>query len=176
VAAAGCDRFLVFHILRGESAMRLRFSGAIAATFIVLSAGLAQAAGMRAANHNAALAPIHELVADMNKGDTKAAATLFTAQNDVTDEFPPFHWTGNGFDAWAADYTKMVAAQGLSGVMFHPSKPYVSLSRNRGYVVLPMHITWLQRGKKGGEVGDLVVVLAKEGIHWRITSWTWTHR
>jgi hypothetical protein len=41
---------------------------------------------------------------------------------------------------------------------------------------MPMRTTWLQRGKKGGEVGNFVVVLAKAGTDWRITSWTWTRR
>ena len=52
--------------------MTLLFSGAIAATFIVVPAGLAQAAGMRAANHNAALAPIHEFIAAMRGGSLAA--------------------------------------------------------------------------------------------------------
>lgn len=157
--------------------MTLRLSAAIIAIFIVMSACTAQAGGLRTADKEAALARIHEFVADMNKGDMKAAAALFTAQNDVTDEFAPFHWTGNGFDAWAADYTNMVAAGGFTGGTLHPAKPHiVTLTEDRGYVVLPMRITWLQKGKKGGEAGDFVVVLAKQGADWRIASWTWTRR
>jgi len=151
-------------------------SSAIAATAIVMSAAAAQAGGLHVAEKKAALSPVHEFIADMNKGDMNSAAGLFTARNDVTDEFAPFHWTGNGFEAWAADYTKMVAAGGFTGVTLHPAKPDVTLTQDRGYVVVPMRITWMQQGKKGGEVGDFVVVLAKEGAEWRITSWTWTHR
>ena len=154
--------------------MTLRFSGAIAATFILVSVGFAQAAEMSAADHNAALAPVHEFLADMNKGDIKSAAALFTAQNDITDEFAPFHWTGNGFRAWSADFAKLLAAEGISSVTFHPAKPHVTLSENRGYVVVPTRITWLKKGKKGGETGDFVVVLVKMGAEWRIASWTWT--
>ncbi len=56
------------------------------------------------------------------------------------------------------------------------AKPDMTLTQNRGYVVIPMRITWMQQGKKGGEAADFVVVPAKEGAEWRITSWTWTRR
>lgn len=156
--------------------MTSRLYNAIAATAIVMAAAAAQAGGLQVADRKAALAPVYAFIADVNKGDMKSAASLFTARNDVTDEFAPFHWTGNGFEAWLADYTKMAAAGGFTAGTLHPRKPDVTLTQDRGYVVMPMRITWLQRGKKGGEEGDFVVVLAKEGADWRITSWTWTRR
>ena len=54
---------------------------------------------------DALLAPIHQFIDGVNKGDMKAAAAAHVAAPAILDEVAPHNWQGEGaVDKWAASF------------------------------------------------------------------------
>src|ERR1700733_2490883 len=73
------------------------FAGALLALLWVSAPALA------VGDHDAVLAPIHQFVEALNKGDMKAAAATHTAAPSIIDDVPPHQWQGaDAFDKWSS--------------------------------------------------------------------------
>ena len=123
------------------------------------------------------MAPIRQFIDGFNTGDTKSAyAAYATGSISITDEFPPFHWTGpNAAHAWAADYDKYAKAAGVSDGSVKYGEP--SRTETKGdlaYVIIPTTYLYKEHGQSMTESGQMTFVLRSQGGAWKISTWTWT--
>jgi hypothetical protein len=124
------------------------------------------------------LAPIHQFVDGLNKGDMKAAAAAHVAAPSIIDDVPPHSWQGDGaLDKWAAADDADMKKHDMTDAKVAIQKP--SHLQNEGdvaYVVVPTVYSFKMKGKKVAENGYLTFALAQQGSDWKIAAWTWTRR
>jgi ketosteroid isomerase-like protein len=123
----------------------------------------------------AMLKPVQDWIAAYNAGTGPLPEDIFTRDVVITDEFPPFIWTGiSGEHHWAT---------GIDGFM-KPGQEHVSVgaprffqsarSGDRVSFVLPAHL-WISRGKRRLDQSALwFYVLVKTASGWKIAADTWT--
>jgi hypothetical protein len=121
------------------------------------------------------MAPIHQFIDGLNKGDVKAAAASHVASPAIVDEFPPHFWQGPGaFQTWAADFQKDGEAHGLTDETMTLGAPVrTDISGDNGYAVVHGVFTFKQAGKPMNEPGQFAFALHKEAAGWKITGWGW---
>ena len=101
-------------------------------------------------------APIHQFLDGFNSGDMKTAAAAYaTGDLMIVDEFPPYHWLGsNAPQAWAADFDKLVKAEGSSDASVKYGSPTrTEVEGNLAYVIVPTTYLYKQHGKSLAEKG-----------------------
>jgi hypothetical protein len=121
---------------------------------------------------------INRFVAAFNKGDARTALTACANPVSIVDEFPPYAWTGpTGCADWAASYDRNAQRNGITDGFVTLTKPtYVTIVRNRAYVVTHATYVWKEHGKPKSETAArLTVALHKVGGVWLMTAWTWTN-
>jgi hypothetical protein len=147
---------------------------AFAAALAVVS-GLAS--GAAAAEKADVMAPVHQFMDSLNKGDTKTALAACASPASIVDEFPPYEWQGATACAdWANDFAADSTKNGITDSIVTLGKPkHVDITGDRAYVVVPATYTFKLHGKKTTESGStLTVALQKGSAGWRITGWAWT--
>jgi len=143
---------------------------------VTLPAILASPAFAHASAPDAAmLKPVQDWIAAYNAGTRPLPEDIFTQDVVITDEFPPFIWTGiSGEHRWAT---------AIDGFM-KPGQEHVSVgaprffqsarSGDRVSFVLPAHL-WIARGKiRLNESALWFYVLVKTARGWQIAVDTWT--
>ena len=127
---------------------------------------------------DALLAPIHQFIDGVNKGDMKAAAAAHVAAPAILDEVAPHNWQGEGaVDKWAASFGAEMQQDGITDAKLAIKKPsQLQHEGDAAYVVVPTIYSFKQKGKKAAENGYLTFALAQQGSDWKIASWTWTRR
>jgi ketosteroid isomerase-like protein len=145
---------------------------ALAATFLLLTTPVF------ASDETDIMAVINKMNDAMNKNDAKAAASAYTANAAIIDEFPPHFWSGsNVFDTWNNDFASFAKQQGDSDPWVTTQKAlHVSVAANRGYAVVPAVFTFKEHGKKMTEHGLWTFALEKAGGDWKIAGWAWARR
>jgi hypothetical protein len=89
----------------------------------------------------------------------------------IIDEFPPYHWQGDGTVAgWGGDFQKSGQA-GLTLTLAAPT--HLSVNGDDAYVVFPAAIVGKQNGKPLHETGSFAFVVSKAGGTWHSISWAW---
>jgi len=122
-------------------------------------------------------APINQMLKAFNTGDVKAIAAVYASGDiSITDEVPPFHWSGAGAnDAWLADLAKAEKAAGMTETKVGFGAPVrTETSGDSAYVVVPTTYSWKQGGQAMTENAVMTFVLHKESGAWKIAGWTWS--
>ena len=122
-------------------------------------------------------APIHQFIDAFNKGDNKtAAAAHWTADLAITDEVPPYRWSGpTAFAAWAHDLAANDAKQGIANeAVTLGAVTRTETDGRRAYVVIPAVYQFKQHGVAMHETAQMTFALRKGPGGWRISAWTWT--
>ncbi len=127
---------------------------------------------------DALLAPIHQFVDGLNKGDLKAAAAAHIAAPAIIDDVPPHSWQGDGaFDKWAAADDAEMKKDGIAEPKVAIKKPsQLQHEGDAAYVVVPTVYSFKMKGKPVSENGYLTFALTQQGSDWKIASWAWTRR
>lgn len=127
-----------------------------------------------AASDPAALAPVHRFITSVNAGDMKAAASVFTPDATIIDEFPPFLWHGHPVAGWSRDYDSFAKAAGMvPGKITLAAPTGLQTVAGRAYAVIPAEIALTVKGKPTTEDGSFTFVMANQHGHWRIAAWAW---
>ncbi|HEY4114317.1 MAG TPA: nuclear transport factor 2 family protein [Rhizomicrobium sp.] len=121
------------------------------------------------------MAAINKMNDAMNKNDTKTAASLYTADATLIDEFPPHYWAGpQAFDKWEADFDTFAKAKGDTDPLVATAKPlHVNIDGERAYAVVPATFTFKEKGKKVTEHGLWTFAMQKGAGGWQIAAWAW---
>lgn len=141
-----------------------------------ISAVLAPPALARApsAPDAAMLKPIQEWIAAYNAGTAPLPEGIFTQDVVITDEFPPFTWTGiSGEHRWAESIDSFMKP-GLQHVSAGAARRFRSTkSGDRVSFVLPATLTFYGK-RKYSERALWFYVLVKTASGWKIAADTWT--
>jgi len=133
---------------------------------------------MPAAAQNAAVeAPIKAFADAFSKGDMAAAmATHVSTGATITDELPPYRWSGaTSFTDWGASFAKDAAAKGLTDPSVTIGAPTRELiDGDTAYVIAPSVYTFKLKGVAMREVAQMTFALVKTASGWKIAAWTWT--
>jgi hypothetical protein len=128
-------------------------------------------------DRTAVLAPVHQFIDSLSKGDLTTAIAACAEETEIIDEFPPYEWHGAGgcrkwADAFAADAKKNDITEPIIriGIPRH-----VDVIGDHAYAVIPATYTFKKAGKPMTEAGaTFIVALQKEAPGWKITAWTWS--
>ncbi len=148
-----------------------RISAAVALPVLMASPALAGPAAPDAAM----LKPVQEWIAAYNAGTGPLAENIFTRDVVISDEFPPFIWTGiSGEHRWATAIDHIMKPGQEHGSAGSPHFFERARSGRRVSFVLPAHL-WIS-GPKGrlSERALWFYVLVKSAHGWKIAADTWT--
>ncbi len=189
---AACARFgRVRAALRTASRAALPAATLAAGTLLLAPAAVrAQGAAPRPALDTAALlAPVRAFAEAFNRDASGAAAPaapagVFTADVVITDDLPPFRWTGaDALPRWWAELfgatpERRAEFARMSRRMLLGPVRHLFVQGGEGYVTLPatMTLTDPRTGRPASVSGDLAFTLRAEGGGWRLSSHAWTRR
>ena len=122
------------------------------------------------------MAAVRQFVEGFNHGDIDLAQAACADETTIIDDFPPHEWTGRGAATkWFRDMARMGAEYGMSDPSVTLDEPsHVLVSDRRAYVVVPIHVRWLQDGSPEERTGSITVALREGAEFWRISAWAWT--
>ena len=153
--------------------MRFRvFAAALPAFIVLLLAPPAQAA-MPTAPTAAMEAPVNRWI-DAYNAHRALPEDIFTDDVAVTDEFPPYVWTGiAGATQWdrAIDRGFPPQAHVETGA---PRAFRTDRAGDRASFVLPATLTYVVQGKNVTEHALWLFVVVRSGDDWKIAADTWT--
>jgi opacity protein-like surface antigen len=140
---------------------------------LIIAAALLLATPAAASDAHDAVATIRAFIAGIDKGDMAAAAATHVTAPDITDEFPPYHWSGAGaFAGWGADYGKDAAANGVTdGILTIRKVQRIRVEADHAYAVVPTDYSFKRKGKKVVEHAVMTYALTRTPNGWRIASW-----
>ena len=111
-----------------------------------------------------------------SSGSKAAVVGACTDDAIIIDDFAPHVWQGpNACGVWYDAYGADATANGIAGGIVKIGKPFqVTVSADRGYVVVPARYTYTQHGKPVVEDGsNWTLALQKVGGAWKISGWAW---
>lgn len=145
-------------------------------TLLLIAAISMLAAPAAAATPPAAvMAPINAILAQTNADKGSGLDAYYTSDAVVVDEFAPYAWSGpTAAGQWWAGVDKLSAKMGTSGVhaAAQPVKHF-GVTGDRAYVVVPLYISYVTKGKPEHETGLLTVTLRRSAGTWKIATQTW---
>lgn len=152
--------------------MKLRF--ALIVLFVALT-GCAVAARATSAPPAGVIATVNGLVAACNADNASRVNSYFTPNAWLSDEVPPFTWSGAnpGLRWW--DSVDVANMQGHI-TNLHASVGSIkfwSVNGSSAYVVVPLTITVHTGSRVGHENGLWALTLANGGGSWKVTSASW---
>jgi ketosteroid isomerase-like protein len=123
------------------------------------------------------LATIHQAATDFNTGNYAAWAAACAPSAMVTDDFPPYTWTGPGAcNGWYNGWSKFTKAHAINNVTVLFGAPmHMTVSGNVAYVVLPATLHFNQNGKPVRMMSNVMTIVLRKGMagDWKMTAWTW---
>lgn len=151
--------------------MNKRIFGAAAFAVALASASLPSMAG------STPTGTIHQAQVDFNKGNYAAWSAACADSAMVTDDIPPYAWSGPGAcNNWLASFRSAIKAQHMNNISVLFGAPiHMQVSGNTAYLVLPATLHFSRNGKlvrMGGNMMTVVMRRASNG-DWRMTAWTW---
>jgi hypothetical protein len=123
-----------------------------------------------------AFAAVKKFDDGINKGDSKAALSMCIDQAIVIDDFAPHVWSGGqGCGPWLSALGAYEKTNGITDDNVALGKPWhITVTGDRGYVVVPVKYSYKQNGKPVVESGSVwTIALQKLAAGWRITGWAW---
>jgi ketosteroid isomerase-like protein len=132
----------------------------------------------------AVLAPVRAFIDAFNRSAPAAPAEAFTADVIITDDLPPFRWTGA--DALAQWWTALFGtspaqradfARMQRRLLLGPAR-HVFVTGDDGYVTMPVTMTAVdpRSGRPLTVAGDLALTLRRVDGRWRLSSHAWARR
>lgn len=121
------------------------------------------------------MAPIHQFIDSMNKGDMKAAGAPYASDVAIIDEIPPHAWRGaHAFQDWVNDFGADAQKNGVTDPIVQLGRPTrADVNGGHAYVVAPAVFKFKDHGKAMAEPGHMTFALTNDG-GWKISSWAWT--
>ena len=144
---------------------------------LALAVAVLAAGPVAASEKTDVMAPVHQWVDGINKGDMKAATAACADQSSIIDDFPPHEWHGAGAcSKWANDADADNKKNGITDESVTLSKPrHIDITADRAYVVVPATYSYKEKGPPVTEPGSIWTLALKKGeAGWRITGWAWT--
>jgi ketosteroid isomerase-like protein len=122
------------------------------------------------------VAAVRAYVDAFNNGDAKAMTAVCADPMQILDGMSPHVWQGpTATDDWWRDVLKEGKHIGASGYNIALGEPrHVDVTGDYGYVVVPVAMTFILRGKRVRQTGaGWTVALRRLGTEWRLTAWAW---
>ncbi len=140
-----------------------------------LTATLAAPVPPNAANQQAILTTIDISVAAINASNERMFAGTFAPQVTITDDLPPFHWTGTDTPhAWYQTFQNAVKQGGLMNPKIVLGTPHEKkIVGDRAYESIPATFNYRVKDEAMHDKGALVFTLVRTAGAWKITSVTW---
>jgi len=126
-----------------------------------------------------AMVPVRKFIDSMNKNDPRAATATYAPQVSITDEFPPYYWSGNSaFADWVRDFGEDAKKNEITEPKMLIGGPlHADVTGDRAYVVVPATYQFRIKGKWKSEKGaKMTFALQKFADGWLINAWTYTKR
>ena len=122
------------------------------------------------------MAPVRLFVDGFNRADIELAERACAGEMVVIDDIPPFEWQGpRSATRWFRDMTAFGDSFGMSEPSVELRTPrQVIVDGSRAYVVVPIHVQWLEGGRRPTREGWMTLALTQEAVDWRISALTWT--
>jgi hypothetical protein len=119
----------------------------------------------------AILAAVDATIAAINSGSVAdAKASYAEAPSAITDDFPPFVWSGkNAVEDYSRDLKAILEKLGITDWRFQRHQPrYVAATEDRAWLVVPASFPFLMKGKTESVAGDWIFILKKVDGRWRV--------
>jgi hypothetical protein len=148
-------------------------------TLITGLAIVSAAIQVAASDSTAVMAPLHQFMDALNKGDNKTAVAACASPASIVDDFPPHEWQGpTACGDWVKAFDADNKSAGITDGIVTLKKPWhVDVTGDRAYVVIPADFAYVQGGKPVTEAGSIwTVALRRTAAGWRITGWAWADR
>ena len=119
----------------------------------------------------AILAAVDAAIAAINSGSlADAKAAYADAPAAITDDFPPFYWSGkSAVEDYSRDFKAILTKYGITEWRFQRHQPrYVMATDDHAYLVMPASFPFLLGGKTQSVSADWIFVLAKQDGKWRV--------
>lgn len=120
---------------------------------------------------------IHQAVMDFNNGHYAAWTAACTSSAVVTDDFPPYIWSGaNACNNWLSSWRTFSIGQKISNVTVTFGAPiHMAVGGGMAYIVLPATLRFNQHGKPVRMGGNVMTIVMRKGTggDWKMTGWAW---
>jgi len=150
----------------------------LASLLLALAATSAPALAAPKAPSPAMLAPVMAWIEAFNADRLPLPRDVFTADAVVTDQFPPYVWSGStGVEAWSKSLEDGLRDPKLKHERVEVGTPQQFLTggtTDRAQFVLPATLTYTYDGKPGTDRALWLFVVVKEDGVWKIAADTWT--
>jgi ketosteroid isomerase-like protein len=143
---------------------------------LMLTAAILAAPAAAASGPNAAvMQPIDALIAAANADDAAAMDRYVTSDAIVVDDFAPYRWTGpHAAREWWTAIDALFAKAGIAHVRAVASAvTQYSVSPNAAYVVVPLSVSYVRKGRDAGNTGLWTCVLHRYGATWKLAVAAW---
>jgi ketosteroid isomerase-like protein len=151
--------------------MKLRTLSIALATLGLLAAATTAAMGLS----SGIMATVTGVIAAANADSATRVNSYFSPNAVVIDEFAPYTWSGA--NAGAAWWTAIDTGNAKAGVTHLRATvgriTQYDVGANAAYVVVPLTITMIQKGKASRETGLWTLTLRRAGVLWKITTAGW---
>jgi hypothetical protein len=119
----------------------------------------------------AILAAVDAAIAAINAGSVADAKAAYAdAPAAITDDFPPFLWSGkNAVEDYSRDLKAVLSKANITDWRFQRHQPrYMAASEDRAWLVVPASFPFLMGGKTQSVSADWIFVLTKLEGKWRV--------
>jgi ketosteroid isomerase-like protein len=144
-------------------------------SFVLAAAMLHASAAASGGPSDAVMQPVNALLAAANADDAAAMDRYVTGDAIVVDDFAPYRWTGpHAARQWWTDIDALFAKVGITQVhaTASPVTQY-SVSPDEAYVVVPLSVSYLLKGKAAGNTGLWTCVVHRYGASWKVAVAAW---
>jgi hypothetical protein len=117
------------------------------------------------------LAAVDAAIAAINSGSVADAKAAYAeAPAAITDDFPPFLWSGkNAVEDYSRDLKAVLSKYNITDWRFQRHQPrYVAATEDHAWLVVPASFPFLMNGKTQSVAGDWIFVLIKQDGRWRV--------
>ena len=131
---------------------------------------------MSGSTENGPIAAVRQFVEGFNGDNIDLAQAACADDTSIIDDFPPHEWTGHlATTRWYRDMARMSTENGMSDPSVMLNEPrHVTVSEGHAYLVVPIHVRWLQDGTPKETTGFMTLALREGTEGWRISAFTWT--
>ena len=119
----------------------------------------------------AILAAVDAAIAAINSGSVADAKAAFAeAPAAITDDFPPFLWSGKtAVEDYSRDLKAILSKYNITDWRFQRHQPrYLQATEDRAWLVVPASFPFLLGGKTQSVSADWIFVLGKIEGKWRV--------
>jgi hypothetical protein len=123
----------------------------------------------------AVLAPINQVIASINAGNTSRLNGYYVSNPILIDEYAPYTWTGsNAAVQWWSGFEQLGKKVGFTNVKASMQQvQHYDVIGDKAYVVAPVVITYMAKGKPQKETGLWAFTLQRAGGTWKIATQSW---